>query len=46
MNAINKIADWILAKSYRYWIAQWVMYTIVFFCACLTVAVFFGMLTK
>lgn len=46
MKFINKIADWIVAKPHRYWISQYLLQTVVFFCACLTVAIFFILFSK
>lgn len=46
MKLLDKIADWVVAKPYRYWIIQWLLYTVVFLCACFTVAMMFTATTK
>lgn len=46
MKSLDKIGDWIVAKPYRYYIAQWLLNTIVFMCACFTVACFFAIITS
>lgn len=45
MKLLDKIGDWIVAKPYRYWITQWVLYSLVFLSACFTVACFFAIPT-
>lgn len=46
MKLLNAVADWIVAKPYRYWITQWLLYTVVFLAACTTVASIFVLMTK
>lgn len=46
MNILNKIGDWIVKKPYRYWIAQWILYTIVFLASCTTVAGIFVLISR
>lgn len=46
MKLLDKIADWIVAKPYRYWIAHWLLNVIIFFSACVTVAGLFVLITK
>ncbi len=46
MKLIDKIGDWIVAKPYRYWITQYILYVVLFLAACFTVACFFVLLTK
>lgn len=46
MNLINKIGDWIVAKPYRYWAAQYIMYVVLFMAASFTVSCFFVLLTN
>lgn len=45
MKMLDKIGDWVVSKPYRYWIAQWLLNTIVFISACFTVGCFFGIIT-
>lgn len=46
MNIMNKIGDWIIAKSYRYVIAQLLLYTALFFTSTTVVAIIFALITK
>lgn len=46
MKLLDKIGDWIVAKSYRYWITQYILYVLLFLSACFTVACFFVLLTN
>ena len=45
MKLLNKIGDWIVEKPYRYWISQWILYSLLFLSASFTVACFFVLLT-
>lgn len=38
MKWINKFTALVVEKEYRYWIVQYILYVIVFLCACTTVA--------
>ena len=38
MKWFNRFTDWVVEKEYRYWIVQYILYVIVFLCACTTVA--------
>lgn len=46
MKLLSKIGNWIVAKRYRYWIAQWFLYTILFLSSTLAVACFLSLLIK
>lgn len=46
MKIIDKFADWVLAKRYRYWITQWLLWTLVFLCSTTMVALIFALITK
>lgn len=41
MKWLNRFADWVVEKEYRYWVVQFILYVIVFLCACTTVASIF-----
>ena len=34
----SRFADWVVEKEYRYLVVQFILYVIVFLCACTTVA--------
>lgn len=44
MKWLNKFTDWVVEKEYRYWIVQYILYVIVFLCACITVASIFTLM--
>lgn len=46
MKLLSKTGDWIVAKPYRYWVTQWILYTLVFLSSTFAVACFFALLTK
>ena len=46
MNKLSKFADWIVAGKVRYWIAQWILYTIALFAASIVVATLFAVIYK
>lgn len=50
MKTLTKIADWIVAKNYRYWIVQWFLYSVAFigfaFCTSAFIVMFITILMK